>query len=260
MFGFEGSDESSAAMSTKCLTPQGSDLVVQHASFPTTLMIQNITCRATSEEVLGKINALGFDGTYDFFYLPQRFGSRKPSSSLTHHGYAFINFKTSNISQLFMHTLQNTCVTLRDSSKILSVCYAHVQGVEKLTMAVKRSKKNPAARPWFENGPPGLLVSDDESLAVKPPSLSSLPPLSDDYENIKHVDAHDAKVPTAHEVLRFHPAKAAMKDAGFDTFLWSTRQRVLPDGEPMSIPVNTAYFDEDPWWESFMHQLRLDSA
>eukprot|EP00929_Paragymnodinium_shiwhaense_P029642 TRINITY_DN16938_c0_g2_i1.p1 TRINITY_DN16938_c0_g2~~TRINITY_DN16938_c0_g2_i1.p1 ORF type:complete len:233 (-),score=36.64 TRINITY_DN16938_c0_g2_i1:158-856(-) len=232
-------------------------------------MIQNITCRATSEEVLGKINALGFDGTYDFFYIHQRFGSRRSSSPCTHYGYAFINFKASHISQLFMHTLQNTGVALRGSSKTLTVCRAHVQGVEEVKLLFKRSAiKYPASLPWFENGSPGLRMSDNEAMAIKTPSLLSQPPQSDDYET-NHIN--DVKQ-DAEAVLRLHPAKATMKETKFDiegkmacgtsrgshSSLWTAAtQRVLPDGEPMNVAIDLAFYEEDPYWACLVYQLHL---
>eukprot|EP00929_Paragymnodinium_shiwhaense_P054505 TRINITY_DN27320_c0_g1_i5.p1 TRINITY_DN27320_c0_g1~~TRINITY_DN27320_c0_g1_i5.p1 ORF type:complete len:253 (+),score=37.93 TRINITY_DN27320_c0_g1_i5:82-840(+) len=248
-------------MSTKYLTLQGSDSAVQHASFPTTLMIQNITGRATSEEILGKISDLGFDGTYDFFHIPQRYGKCKSSSSVTHHGYAFINFKASHISQLFMRTLQNTRVTLRASDKALTVCYAHVQGVDKLMLLVKRSvKKNPAAQPWFEKGLPGLLTSGNPFVGTTA-SWSDVSSSESEPNSTKHVHCHDGKVSAAaHAVLRMYVANVTMKEVGIDmedknfrskscggrSSLWRPTSRLLPDFEPMIIPVNTAYFGEDP--------------
>ena len=51
-----------------------------------TVMIKNIPCRCSAEEVLRAVDSLGFAGTYDFFYLPM---NRRHKQGI---GYGFINF------------------------------------------------------------------------------------------------------------------------------------------------------------------------
>ena len=55
----------------------------------TTLMIRNIPNRYTQKDLIQEVDALGFAGTYDFFYLPI------DKSTESNVGYAFLNFKDS---------------------------------------------------------------------------------------------------------------------------------------------------------------------
>eukprot|EP00929_Paragymnodinium_shiwhaense_P003407 TRINITY_DN1038_c0_g1_i1.p1 TRINITY_DN1038_c0_g1~~TRINITY_DN1038_c0_g1_i1.p1 ORF type:complete len:305 (+),score=54.41 TRINITY_DN1038_c0_g1_i1:57-917(+) len=139
--------------------------------FPTTLMVKNITCRASSQEVLQVIAALGFKDTYDFFYLPQRYASKNCQTAPPHHGYAFINFKNASHSQAFSQALQEKAVTLRHSNKKLSSCSAHVQGVDSLKDALVRTlRKNPRAQPWTDEhvNPVPAPAKDTEDVGTPP--------------------------------------------------------------------------------------------
>merc|ERR1719272_2290208 len=54
----------------------------------TTMMICNIPCRVSQRTITEAIDQVGFAGTYDFVYLPDRRRGR-PSGNL---GYAFVEF------------------------------------------------------------------------------------------------------------------------------------------------------------------------
>jgi len=112
----------------------------------TTMMIRNIPCRCTIEKVLSDIDALGYAGTYDFFYLPQ---TRKRSSNL---GYAFINFRTSETARHFESSMvgHRFCFSKNQpkSSKICAVSPAAIQGLENnerhfLRSTVVRTSRSP---------------------------------------------------------------------------------------------------------------------
>jgi hypothetical protein len=94
----------------------------------TTMMIRNIPCRCSTEKILDDINALGYQGEYDFFYLPQ---TRKQSSNL---GYAFINFKTPEVAADFQLRMSGHKFAMSSrhskSHKICCVAPATIQGLE----------------------------------------------------------------------------------------------------------------------------------
>eukprot|EP00929_Paragymnodinium_shiwhaense_P120217 TRINITY_DN92125_c0_g1_i1.p1 TRINITY_DN92125_c0_g1~~TRINITY_DN92125_c0_g1_i1.p1 ORF type:complete len:277 (+),score=78.37 TRINITY_DN92125_c0_g1_i1:92-832(+) len=105
--------------------------------YPTTIMIKNIPSRANAQELLDAIDELGFKGTYDFFYLPDRVPKRGPP---VNYGYAFINFKHSQCSADFQEAVATQNVSLRASSKYLTTSLADVQGVEALISCTENSQ------------------------------------------------------------------------------------------------------------------------
>jgi hypothetical protein len=90
-------------------------------------MIKNIPCRCSQANILDAVEEVGFSGAYDFFYLPCRNGL--PNSKKQNYGYAFINFKTSELSFRFAQRILEGTTTVRQSPKVLSVAEAHIQGV-----------------------------------------------------------------------------------------------------------------------------------
>merc|ERR1719174_1665775 len=72
----------------------------------TTLMICDIPCRRTVEQVIDAINAYGFSGAYDLVYMPHQRGRRSPKNS-QNVGYAFVNFKRPEFAASFMRVFQN---------------------------------------------------------------------------------------------------------------------------------------------------------
>lgn len=75
------------------------------ATAQTTVMLRDIPCRCTQQDLLSTINEKGFQGKYDFFYLPIDF--RKRCSM----GYAFINFSTSKWAREFMERFHDLRLT-----------------------------------------------------------------------------------------------------------------------------------------------------
>lgn len=59
-----------------------------------TLMISNIPCRISQEKLMEVVHSLGFEGTYDFLYVPT--GGRSGRSRSVNLGYGFINFTRSS--------------------------------------------------------------------------------------------------------------------------------------------------------------------
>jgi hypothetical protein len=106
-------------------------LAVDHSAAgeraPTTMMIRNIPCCCSKEDVIGDIDGMGFTGSYDFFYLP-----RHRKSNL---GYAFINFTASEMALDFRVRMQGHRFSSRtqfggsNSRKACTITPAVVQGL-----------------------------------------------------------------------------------------------------------------------------------
>mmetsp|Transcript_33269 Transcript_33269/g.72611 ORF Transcript_33269/g.72611 Transcript_33269/m.72611 type:complete len:361 (+) Transcript_33269:58-1140(+) len=90
----------------------------------TTMMLRNIPNKYTQSTLLQEINEHGFEGTYDFFYLPMDVHNR------SNVGYAFINFELPRVADRFQHTFSNHRFERFHSRKIGIVCRAHVQGLD----------------------------------------------------------------------------------------------------------------------------------
>lgn len=94
----------------------------------TTMMIRNIPCRCSKDCILQDINRMGFEGTYDFFYLPL---DRRRKSNL---GYAFINFRCAEAATHFQMMLSgykfSTNSRISNSQKVCCVSPAAIQGFE----------------------------------------------------------------------------------------------------------------------------------
>ena len=90
----------------------------------TTVMMRNIPNRYTCEELLSEVMAAGFDDTFDFFYLPMDFKTKR------NRGYGFINFESPDIAQKFVRSFHQRRLLLHPSKKIVEVAPAVTQGYE----------------------------------------------------------------------------------------------------------------------------------
>eukprot|EP00746_Dinoflagellata_sp_MGD_P023233 gnl/MRDRNA2_/MRDRNA2_154446_c0_seq1.p1 gnl/MRDRNA2_/MRDRNA2_154446_c0~~gnl/MRDRNA2_/MRDRNA2_154446_c0_seq1.p1 ORF type:complete len:250 (+),score=32.42 gnl/MRDRNA2_/MRDRNA2_154446_c0_seq1:89-838(+) len=130
----------------------------------TTQMIRNIPCRCTKETILEDINNMGFEGTYDFFYLPN---DRRRKSNL---GYAFINFKTAEAAAYFQQMLSgfkfSTNSRISNSHKVCSVSPAAIQGLENNIIHFRQKAKADQST-WTEDGTiPGCLDDPMNNLTI----------------------------------------------------------------------------------------------
>eukprot|EP00929_Paragymnodinium_shiwhaense_P013850 TRINITY_DN12169_c0_g1_i2.p2 TRINITY_DN12169_c0_g1~~TRINITY_DN12169_c0_g1_i2.p2 ORF type:complete len:206 (-),score=37.44 TRINITY_DN12169_c0_g1_i2:124-741(-) len=135
--------------------PQAAEQPFTDVEGPTSLMIQNIPCRATKVEVMAKLHTLGFSGLYDFLYLPQPLVGTKHARRLSNRGYAFINFKSPEVTQRFQDMLAKTDVTIRSDYKVLRATPARAQGVDALWSCVMREPN--AASIWVEHKESGAM-------------------------------------------------------------------------------------------------------
>jgi len=88
----------------------------------TTIMLRNIPNRYTQASLLQEINKAGFEGTYDFFYLPMDTQNR------TNVGYAFINFVSPEELERFTMLFAGYSFEDHASQKVARVSLAHIQG------------------------------------------------------------------------------------------------------------------------------------
>lgn len=152
-------------------TRQDLSQVYNHEGPPTTMMIRNIPCKCNKQDVLKDIDEKGFQGQYDFFYLPF---DRKNKSNL---GYAFINFKAPESAESFQgrldgHRFGRGSDGNNRSHKVCTISPATVQGLEAnlshfKSKAVLKSKQFAKQKPDFfvEGGREamGLPGSDDDA-------------------------------------------------------------------------------------------------
>ncbi|KAF4709208.1 hypothetical protein FOZ62_022726 [Perkinsus olseni] len=106
-------------------------------SGPTTMMIRNVPKRYTQRMLIQELTGRGFEGTFDFFYLPTDISSGRNL------GYAFVNFLTPALAATFksvFHKLQlpgsgSLSVTFGDAvgtnNNCLSISVAVVQGLKR---------------------------------------------------------------------------------------------------------------------------------
>lgn len=113
----------------------------------TSLMIRHIPCRCSTEDIISEIEAAGFTGLYDFFYMPC--DRRQPS---THNlGYAFVNFVSPEAATSFQKAFAGYRFGGESSrsSKQCAISAAAVQGLQNnwshfRRTAVFRTDRRPA--------------------------------------------------------------------------------------------------------------------
>lgn len=89
-----------------------------------TVMLRNIPNNYSQERLRWVFQHEGFEGTYDFFYLPID-GTRGHNR-----GYAFINFKECSYVARFYRAFHGKQLPSLGSHKVLTVCKASLQGYE----------------------------------------------------------------------------------------------------------------------------------
>lgn len=92
----------------------------------TTLMICDIPCRRSIEELKEIIDQQGFAETFDLIYMPGRKGSRNKCSQNV--GYAFVNFKTAHWANSFLKIFKDFEFPDTVSTKKSYAKPAHTQG------------------------------------------------------------------------------------------------------------------------------------
>lgn len=120
----------------------------------TTVMLRNIPNKYTQRMLLDQLNAMGYEGKYDFFYLPIDFRNR------CNVGYAFINFVSTETAKVFKNHLDGYRLTGFNSQKICEVSFARVQGLDANILHYRNSPVNGVAVPEYRP----LLFADGKEI------------------------------------------------------------------------------------------------
>jgi len=109
----------------------------------TTVMLRNIPNRYTAEELIAEMLAQGFDGGFDFFYLPVDFNTKRNK------GYAFINFQHAGLAIDFRDAFDGIRLLRYSTQKILEVTPALTQGFDSNVNQYMRKDAQRITNPWF---------------------------------------------------------------------------------------------------------------
>mmetsp|Transcript_44037 Transcript_44037/g.94363 ORF Transcript_44037/g.94363 Transcript_44037/m.94363 type:complete len:233 (-) Transcript_44037:359-1057(-) len=109
----------------------------------TTVMLRNIPNRYTAEELLAEMIAAGFEDTFDFFYLPIDFKTKR------NRGYSFINFFSAHWAAQFVKAFDGERLTRYSTLKILEVSPAVTQGFEANVARYVRKDAQRIKNAWF---------------------------------------------------------------------------------------------------------------
>jgi hypothetical protein len=99
-----------------------------HTGPVVTVMVCNIPCRITQQQLADVVDGMGFADKYDFLYLPT--GGRSSTVGSSNLGYGFINFMDPNDCDPFMRSFTNYQFQGTSSTKVCTVRPAHIQGLE----------------------------------------------------------------------------------------------------------------------------------
>ncbi|CAE7279666.1 ML5 [Symbiodinium natans] len=114
-----------------------------------TVMMRNIPPHHTQQKLVDELHGRGFEGCYDFLYLPHNFELN------INVGYAFINFTEPKYASAFYRQLDGQCLTkyMRQKGKFIRVHPAQLQGYEATYDHFMRTKigqkQDPAFSPIF---------------------------------------------------------------------------------------------------------------
>eukprot|EP00929_Paragymnodinium_shiwhaense_P020426 TRINITY_DN13625_c0_g1_i1.p1 TRINITY_DN13625_c0_g1~~TRINITY_DN13625_c0_g1_i1.p1 ORF type:complete len:407 (+),score=80.71 TRINITY_DN13625_c0_g1_i1:136-1356(+) len=143
---------------------------------PTTLQLRNVPNKYTQPKLMDEINQSGFEGSYDYLYLPT--GSNVHSNI----GYAFLNFRNAESAERFRTAFTSYVFKRYRSNRLGTVQVARVQG---LTQNLLQFAQRPTSGSKKEQYRP--IVLDDQgrkmgfdAAVAKARADAGLPPLSDD--------------------------------------------------------------------------------
>jgi len=143
----------------------------------TTVMLRHIPCKYTQGNLLREIDQMGFESTYDFFYLPM------DSQNKTSVGYAFLNFLDAVDAERFTNAFMGYQFKRHQNDKIAEVSPAKIQGLRNnvihfVNSAVVHARNNKCRPIVLQRGIKrdfSELLMELRSEMMPPPGL--LPPL-----------------------------------------------------------------------------------
>lgn len=181
--GDEGGDSDDDRVSEDCadaesaISEDGSDDDVDATH--TTLMMRNLPNNYTRSMVLMMLDNQGFNGQYDFVYLPVDFGS---SANL---GYAFVNLVSASVVRRFWKKFDGFSEWDLPSSKICHVDWSGPhQGLE---AHVERYRNSPVMHKCVPDGYKPVLFEAGQRVPFPPPTKALQPPRA------RRPDAHGGR-------------------------------------------------------------------
>lgn len=119
----------------------------------TSVMLRNIPNRYTPEELLHDIVQRGFEGSFDFFYLPTDFCTKKNK------GYAFVNLRSPSSAIQFRDAFHGCRLTRYITQKVLELSPAVTQGFDANVSKYLKHQAGRVLNPWFK---PMIFVPPEE--------------------------------------------------------------------------------------------------
>lgn len=126
----------------------------------TTMMVRNLPCRITRDQLITAINGIGFEGLYDFVHLPMS-GRPADKGGCPNLGYGFVNFLRPEVAVDFATAFSGYQFEGQLSVKVVDVKPAHVQGLEANLQGTGRSA---ARRRNSVHGKDHTSASEDSDL------------------------------------------------------------------------------------------------
>jgi hypothetical protein len=128
---------------TSCLSTGPNTPDMKEQDDRTTVMLRNIPNKYTQRMLLDEVNTMGFQGEYDFFYLPIDYRNK------CNVGYCFISFVSNAGARRFMDRLNGYRLPGFNSQKICGVSWARVQGLKANIQHYRNSPVNSVNVPEY---------------------------------------------------------------------------------------------------------------
>lgn len=153
----------------------------------TTVMIKGIPCKYSQNRMIQLLDKMGFEGKYDFMYLPH---VGKSSSNL---GYAFVNFVEAESVPLCTTALDGLQLDPERSVKTCRVIPADIQGLDNLKKHFKRTAVSRST-----HGPRFLQVqtAGNFSSTLSPLPCSAVPASSNEAVALPHGSLNQLATPS----------------------------------------------------------------